>query len=108
MATYKNSYSWRKCHIPTSLCAQITPRTFLAFRWNQLPDRYPIGQESVCETTGQRKVGHVQLGVRDSRTGSCRIRDSVVEPELGGVSRSEDFVMDRSKGEPQLTTCTDK
>lgn len=53
-------------------------------------------------------VGHVQLGVRDSRTVNCRIRDNGVEPELEEVSRSEDFVMDRSQGEPQLTTCTDK
>lgn len=69
----------------------------------QLSKRYPAGESSVCETTGQHTIGHVRLGARQRG-----VTVDSIAAEDGSEGRQDVGGAERCIGEPQLTTCTNK
>lgn len=73
-------------------------------------------EASLCQSTGMQTLGHVRLGQRDAFSkDDCGLRGNGVSltdaDVLGGTKngrKSAEDGHDRLRGEPALTTCTDK
>lgn len=91
------------------------PRSSTSPSVPQLSSRRPSAESSVCETTGKHIIGHVHLGARHPRVvvGGDDLVEGVsgaatTSPRRPGEEDLEEEEDNRSMGEPQLTTCTDR